>query len=41
MKKNFLYMLSSAATSNQRDAASYLWANIRNQVILGNGNAKL
>lgn len=41
MKKNFLFMLSSSATSNQRDAASYLWANIRNQVILGDENAKL
>ncbi len=41
MKKNFTFMLSSAATSNQRDAASYLWANIRNQVIMGDETAKL
>lgn len=41
MTKNFFFMLSSRATSNQRDAAAYLWANKKNQVLLGNGNAKI
>lgn len=41
MSKNFFFMLSSSATSNQRDSAVYLWANKRNQVILGDKNAKL
>jgi len=41
MMKNFFFMLSSNATSNQRDAAAYLWANRRNQIALGDQNAKL
>ena len=41
MEKNFFFMLSSNATSNQRDAAAYLWANKRNQVIKGDVNAKV
>ena len=41
MIKNFFFMLSSNATANQRDAAAYLWANRRNQVVLGNEKAKL
>lgn len=41
MMKNFFFMLSSKATSNQRDAAPYLWANRRHQVLLGDENAKL
>lgn len=41
MTKNFFFMLSSNATSNQKDSAVYLWANKRNQVFLGNENAQL
>lgn len=41
MIKNFFFMLSSNATSNQRDAAAYLWANRRHQVVLGDENAKI
>ena len=41
MMKNFFFMLSSNATFNQRDAAAYLWANRRNQVVFGDENAKL
>lgn len=41
MMKNFFFMLSSKANSNQRDAAPYLWSNRKNQVLLGNENAKL
>lgn len=41
MMKNFFFMLSSNANSNQKDAAPYLWTNKKNQVLLGDQNAKL
>lgn len=41
MMKNFFFMLSSSANSNQRDAAPYLWTNRKNQVLLGNKDAKI
>ncbi len=41
MMKNFFFMLSSRANDNQRDAAPYLWNNRKNQVLLGNQNAKI
>lgn len=41
MMKNFFFMLSSRANDNQRDAAPYLWNNRKNQVLLGNHNAKI
>lgn len=41
MRKNFFFMLSFKATPNQRDAAPYLWANRRNQVIMGDPSSKI
>ncbi len=41
MRKNFSFMLSSKATSNQRDAAVYLWSNLSSQVLLGDKLAHL
>lgn len=41
MRKNMRFMLSSDATSAQRDAARYMWHNIQNQVQLGNPSASL
>lgn len=40
MWRNFQFMLSTKATSAQKDAAPYLWANRKYQVLLGNENAK-
>ncbi|MDZ4227839.1 MAG: hypothetical protein U1E54_01195 [Candidatus Levybacteria bacterium] len=40
MLKNFLFMLSTKATKEQKDAAPSLWRNRKYQVILGDGNAK-
>jgi isopentenyldiphosphate isomerase len=36
MIKNFRYMISSNAKSVEKEVASFLWLNIKNQVILGN-----
>ena len=41
MRRNFWFMLSTKAAQNQKDAAPYLWANRKNQVLLGNPDAKL
>lgn len=41
MRRNFWFMLSTKAAQNQKDAAPYLWANRKNQVLLGNSDAKL
>ena len=41
MHTNLRKMLSSDASSKQRYYAQYLWANIRNQVILGDKDAKV
>lgn len=41
MLRNFRYMLSSKASSSQRDAAPYLWINRKYQVILGKSSAKI
>lgn len=39
MRRNFSFMQSSAATWEQQSLASYLWGNIRAQVVLGNQEA--
>ena len=36
MWRNFMFMLSTKAFPNQKDAAPYLWANRKYQTILGN-----
>lgn len=41
MLKNFLLMLSTKATKEQKDAAPSLWRNRKYQVILGDENAKI
>lgn len=41
MARNFSYMLSTKATSAQKDAAPYLWINKKYQVLLGNPNASM
>lgn len=41
MTKNLSYMLSSKATMDERDAAPYLWSNIKYQVVLGNDQASI
>jgi hypothetical protein len=41
MTNNLQYMLSTKATKTQRDAAPYLWSNIKYQVLLGQKNAKI
>jgi hypothetical protein len=41
MFKNFLFMLSTKATKEQRDAAPSLWRNKKYQVLLGNSNAAI
>lgn len=41
MTRNFFFMLSSKATSNQKDAAAYLWANKKNQIVHGDMDVKL
>lgn len=35
MRKNFSYMISSAATFEEQSVASYLWGNIKAQVVVG------
>lgn len=39
MFRNFRYMLSTQATIDQKDAAPYLWINMKYQTIIGNGSA--
>jgi len=41
MFKNLAFMLSSTASNLQKDAASYLWRNIKYQTVCGNKDAKL
>jgi len=41
MIKNFMYMISSKANSFEKEAASFLWLNIKNQVILGNKEGQI
>lgn len=41
MWKNFLFMLSTKSTKEQRDAAPALWRNRKYQVVLGDENAKI
>ena len=41
MFKNLAFMLSSAASSLQKDAASYLWRNMKYQTVCGNGDARI
>ncbi|MBU3978728.1 hypothetical protein KJ980_06910 [Patescibacteria group bacterium] len=41
MLKNFLFMLSTKATKEQRDAAPSLWRNRKYQVVLGNENTRI
>lgn len=41
MQRNLLFMLSNKSSLAQKDAAPYLWANINNQVVLGDGMAKV
>lgn len=40
MLRNFLFMLSTKATKEQRDAAPSLWRNRKYQVMLGDENSK-
>lgn len=39
MRRNFSFMQSSSATGEQQSMASYLWGNIRAQVVLGDQGA--
>ncbi|OGG14022.1 hypothetical protein A3D77_03450 [Candidatus Gottesmanbacteria bacterium RIFCSPHIGHO2_02_FULL_39_11] len=39
--KNFIFMLSTRATKEQRDAAPSLWRNRKYQVVLGNENVTM
>ena len=41
MRRNFRFMLSSKASQAQRDAAPYLWRNIKSQIAIGNKKAKI
>lgn len=41
MWRNFQFMLSTKATSAQKDAAPYLWANKKYQVVLGDNEARI
>lgn len=41
MRRNLLKFLSSEASFEERLSVSYLWSNIRSQVLLGNSNAKM
>ncbi|MBI2074365.1 MAG: hypothetical protein HYT83_00835 [Candidatus Levybacteria bacterium] len=41
MVRNFSYMISTRATSAQKDAAPYLWINRKYQVLLGDPNASM
>lgn len=41
MRKNFLRLLSSNSSADERDIAPYLWSNLKAQVLLGSPTAKL
>lgn len=41
MRKNFSYMISSRASTEERDAAFFLWSNYSCQIMLGDGKAKV
>ncbi|MDO8618314.1 MAG: hypothetical protein Q7R49_00030 [Candidatus Daviesbacteria bacterium] len=41
MIRNFTYMLSRSASSDEKDAAVYLWSNIKHLVTWGNTEAKV
>jgi len=41
MQKNLLYMLSTKAQQQEKDAASFLWANKKSQVVFGDPEAKI
>ncbi|MEK7613102.1 MAG: hypothetical protein AAB449_03095 [Patescibacteria group bacterium] len=41
MYKNFKKMISSKATYEERYSARWLWSNLNNQVLLGEGGAKI
>ena len=41
MSDNFLFMLSSKASAEQKDSAPFLWRNKKYQTVLGNKNARL
>lgn len=41
MKRNLLFMISDESSLAQKDAAPYLFANIKNQVALGDKKARL
>lgn len=41
MFRNFSYMLSTKATQLQKDSASFLWANRKSQVMLGDENTHI
>jgi hypothetical protein len=41
MTKNFLKLLTSTSSTDDRDTAPYLWSNIRAQVVLGDESDKI
>jgi len=41
MRRNLRFMLSSKASQVQRDAAPYLWRNIKFQTVIGDKKAKI
>jgi len=41
MWRKFMFMLSTKASSSQKDAAPYLWANRKYQTLLGNSEAHI
>jgi len=41
MKKNFLKLLTSTSSADEREIAPYLWSNIRAQVVLGDETATI
>lgn len=41
MLRNFLFMISTKATKEERDSAPSLWRNRKYQVVLGDGNARM
>lgn len=41
MKRNFLYMISTKATTLEKDAASFLWTNKKSQTLIGDENSRL
>jgi len=41
MRRNFLYMISLKATVLEKDAASFLWSDKKNQILIGDENSKI